>query len=166
MKFMGVYYWYVKIPQCRYIEHGLKDIAFYVQNHIALRAICFNFQLVHDKPLGVPAFVRLVYWHLPGEVIVHKARGRSNGDRGETNHGNQHKSWESGMMSPNLRLKDSWCHNFQYISQNMYTVVLCFALLWLYHQFLRMHILQGYFTGTGAIIWLPQCQWSNPEGYG
>ena len=28
------------------------------------------------------------------------------------------------------------------------------------------HILQGYFTGTGAIIWLPQCQWSNPEEYG
>ena len=27
------------------------------------------------------------------------------------------------------------------------------------------HILQSYFTDTGAIIWLPQCQWSNPEGY-
>ena len=27
-------------------------------------------------------------------------------------------------------------------------------------------ILQGCFTGTGAIIGLPQCQWSNPEGYG
>ena len=27
------------------------------------------------------------------------------------------------------------------------------------------HILQGYFTGTGAIIWLPQCQWSNPGEY-
>ena len=27
------------------------------------------------------------------------------------------------------------------------------------------HILQGYFTGTGAITWLPQCQWSDPEGY-
>ena len=27
------------------------------------------------------------------------------------------------------------------------------------------HIPQGYFTGTGAIIWLPQCQWSNPEKY-
>ena len=27
------------------------------------------------------------------------------------------------------------------------------------------HIFQGYFTGTGAIIWLPRCQWSNPEGY-
>ena len=28
------------------------------------------------------------------------------------------------------------------------------------------HILQGCFTGTGAITWLPQCQWSNPEWYG
>ena len=28
------------------------------------------------------------------------------------------------------------------------------------------HILQGYFTGTGAIVWLPQCLWSNPEEYG
>ena len=25
-------------------------------------------------------------------------------------------------------------------------------------------IRQGYFTGTGAIIWLSQWQWSNPEG--
>ena len=28
------------------------------------------------------------------------------------------------------------------------------------------HILQDGFTGTGAIIWLPQCLWSNPKGYG
>ena len=28
------------------------------------------------------------------------------------------------------------------------------------------HILQGYFTGTGAIGRFPQCQWSNPEGHG
>ena len=26
------------------------------------------------------------------------------------------------------------------------------------------HILQGNFTGTGAILGLPQCQWNNPEG--
>ena len=26
-----------------------------------------------------------------------------------------------------------------------------------------LHIFQGYFTGTAAIIWLPQCQWSSPE---
>ena len=31
---------------------------------------------------------------------------------------------------------------------------------------LYIHILQGYFPGTGAIVWLPQSQWSNPEGYG
>ena len=28
------------------------------------------------------------------------------------------------------------------------------------------HILQGCITGNGAITWLPQCHWSNPEGYG
>ena len=27
-----------------------------------------------------------------------------------------------------------------------------------------IHIFQACFTGTGAIIWLPQCLWSNPEG--
>ena len=26
-----------------------------------------------------------------------------------------------------------------------------------------IHILQGCFTGTGAIIWLSQCKWSNPK---
>ena len=31
--------------------------------------------------------------------------------------------------------------------------------------FIPIHILQGCFTCTGAIIWLPQCKWSNPEGY-
>ena len=31
---------------------------------------------------------------------------------------------------------------------------------------LNLNILQGHFTDTGAITWLPQCQWSNPEGYG
>ena len=28
------------------------------------------------------------------------------------------------------------------------------------------HISQGCFTGSGAIIWLPQCQWSNREENG
>ena len=27
------------------------------------------------------------------------------------------------------------------------------------------YVPQGFFTGTGAIMWLPQCQWSNPEVY-
>ena len=29
-----------------------------------------------------------------------------------------------------------------------------------------IHILQGCFAGTGAIVRLPQCQWSKPDGYG
>ena len=37
-----------------------------------------------------------------------------------------------------------------------------YALLW----FDFTHIFQGSFTGTGAIIRLPQCQWSNPGRYG
>ena len=28
-----------------------------------------------------------------------------------------------------------------------------------------IHIHQGCFAGTGAIVWLPQCQWSEPDGY-
>ena len=38
---------------------------------------------------------------------------------------------------------------------------LCCVLFCLQGNF--THILQGYFTGTGAIIWLPQWQWSDPE---
>ena len=50
-------------------------------------------------------------------------------------------------------------------------VVLCFVghILYLCIEDLCdlfTHILQGYFTGTGTVIWLPLCKWSNPEGYG
>ena len=58
---MGAYYWYIKIPQWRYMDHGLKDIAFYVKKQIAPRAVCYNYPLVYDKPLGTPAYVRVVY---------------------------------------------------------------------------------------------------------
>ena len=47
-----------------YMEHGLKDIAFYVKKHITTRAVCYSFPVVRDKPLGAPAFVRLVYCHI------------------------------------------------------------------------------------------------------
>ena len=29
-----------------------------------------------------------------------------------------------------------------------------------------IHIYQSWFAGTGAIVRLPQCQWSKPDGYG
>ena len=38
------------------------------------------------------------------------------------------------------------------------------SLVWISINF--THLLQSCFTDTGAIIWLPQCQWSNPERYG
>ena len=53
----------------------------------------------------------------------------------------------------------------QYIARNVHMI---YALFWFVNPGL-----EGYFTGTGAIIWLPhgaiiwlpQCQWSNPKGY-
>ena len=88
MKFFGVYYWYVKMPRYRYVEHGLKYFSFYVQKHIAHLATCSgpSTQPVHGGPLGAPAFLKLVYWaseqptwvmHLPSHH-----RHRISGDPG------------------------------------------------------------------------------------
>ena len=49
-------------------------------------------------------------------------------------------------------------------------VVLCFVVVM--QSFIMnshevfVHIHQGCFAGTGAIVRLPQCQWSKPDGYG
>ena len=49
-------------------------------------------------------------------------------------------------------------------------VVLCFVVVT--QSFIMnshevfIHIHQGCFAGTGAILRLPQCQWSKPDGYG
>ena len=60
------------------------------------------------------------------------------------------------MASKAENVSISWCHHGW--------LVLC-VLFWLdWSPFI--HILQWYFTGTWAIIWLPKCQWSNPEEYG
>ena len=50
------------------------------------------------------------------------------------------------------------------------SVVLCFVVVM--QSFIMnshevfIHIHQGCFAGTGAIVRLPQCQWSKPDGYG
>ena len=41
--------------------HGLKDIAFYVQNHITPCAVVITSVLVHDKPRGAPESMKRVY---------------------------------------------------------------------------------------------------------
>ena len=42
--------------------HGFKFITLYDQKHIAALEKCHNPPLVHDKPLGAPSSVKLVYW--------------------------------------------------------------------------------------------------------
>ena len=41
MKSLGMYYWYVKVPQCGCVKHRLEYIMFYVQKHIAPLATLF-----------------------------------------------------------------------------------------------------------------------------
>ena len=49
-------------------------------------------------------------------------------------------------------------------------VVLCFVVVMqsfiMNSQEVFIHIHHGCFAGTGAIVRLPQCQWSKPDGYG
>ena len=49
-------------------------------------------------------------------------------------------------------------------------VVLCFVVVMqlfiMNSHEVFIHIHQGCFAGTGAIVKLPQCQWSKPDGYG
>ena len=71
---IGVYYWYVKIPQCLYVEHRLKYISFYDQIHKALLAICYNSPLVRDKPIGAPhlwnSSILLLERYHPSDAIL------------------------------------------------------------------------------------------------
>ena len=66
VKSLGACYWLVKTPQWGYMEHGLRYITFYVQIHMAPLAVCSGPHLDRNKPLGAPAFVRLVYCCIPG----------------------------------------------------------------------------------------------------
>ena len=52
------------------MEHGSKDIAFYVQKHTAHWTVVITSLLVRDRPLGAPAYVKRVYW------CVTRAHGR------------------------------------------------------------------------------------------
>ena len=76
---MGAHYRNPQNTTMQYMEHGLKDIAFYVQKHITPRAVCYNFPLARDKLLGVPALLRLVYYldwkgHLMGPYCLYSAQ--------------------------------------------------------------------------------------------
>ena len=54
MKSLGVCYWYVKMPWCGCVEHGLEYSTFYVQKHMAPLAVCSGPPLVLDGLLRRP----------------------------------------------------------------------------------------------------------------
>ena len=63
------------------------------------------------------------------------------------------------------------CHHTVYPKKYAHGfVVLCFVVVM--QSFIMnshevfIHIHQGCFAGTGAIVRLPQCQWNKPDGYG
>ena len=59
-KFLGLYYWYVKIAQNSYMEQGLKYITLYDQEHIAPLTICYSLQIIRDKSIGAPVYVTVI----------------------------------------------------------------------------------------------------------
>ena len=78
-----------------------------------------------------------------------------------------------------LRLLSVECHRkpLMYNQRTVYPkkyahgfVVLCFVVVMqsciMNSHEVSIHIHQGCFAGTGAIVRLPQCQWSKPDGYG
>ena len=69
--------------------------------------------------------------------------------------------WPSTLPPRHTVYPKKYAHGF---------VVLCFVVVM--QSFIMnshevfIHIHQGCFAGTGAIVRLPQCQWSKPDGYG
>ena len=104
------------------------------------------------------------------------------------------KATHLGSLGENFSYKAEWCQNFypramtgaicgmslDWFVQGLHTVypkkyahgfvVLCFVVVM--QSFIMnshevfIHIHQSCFAGTGAIVRLPQCQWSKPDGYG
>ena len=50
MKSLGECYWYVKMPRCGCVEHGLEYITFYVKKHIVHLAALFWFPAGSPRP--------------------------------------------------------------------------------------------------------------------
>ena len=59
------------------MEHGLKDIAFYVQKHITPWTVVISSLLVREKALGAPASVKRVYspWLIKNVVVIPSRQG-------------------------------------------------------------------------------------------
>ena len=110
----------------------------------------------------VPCLLESNMWQaqeLEGSIL----HGLKGGEAPET--GIYQCNFNSSWMSEEIMYSVSVMvisHRLEYIPKIMLMVTYYCVLLW----FDITHILQGCFTGTGAIIWLPQCQWSNLESHG
>ena len=54
---MGEYFWYVKIAQCGYMEHGLKDIEFDVQNSTTICKLVDLIPALRQSDCRIPNWV-------------------------------------------------------------------------------------------------------------
>ena len=88
-----------------------------------------------------------------------------NGRKSPVLHSRHSQPWlvgtSAGEWGSNTVYPKKYAHGF---------VVLCFVVVM--QSFIMnshevfIHIHEGCFAGTGAIVRLPQCQWSKPDGYG
>ena len=88
------------------------------------------------------------------------------------------KNWIGTLFHAVLLMKNWhwfmwWHHERNTVYPKKYAhgfVVLCFVVVMqsfiINSHEVFIHIHQGCFAGTGAIVRLPQCQWSKPDGYG
>ena len=58
--------------------HELKHISFYVQKRVVAMGMCYNPALVRDKPLGLTASVKWVYWNNVQNTNIHILRNLLN----------------------------------------------------------------------------------------
>ena len=104
MKYLRVYYWYFKIPQCGYMEHGCKYIKFYVQKHIVPQPVCYNPPLVHGKSQE--------HSHLWAGTIILLSEGQWSSPQ-VTQHG---VALRNATINKTTQSTTWWCHQMETFS--------------------------------------------------
>ena len=126
------------------------------------------------KLLAPPNRIRVEIWITPISQNMFKADGEVMYYIFHTTHNIffYHFLYYRTTVKSSLYPKNTHSHAFTvYLKKYAHGfVVLCFVVVM--QSFIMnshevfIHIHQGCFAGTGAIVRLPQCQWSKPDGYG
>ena len=113
--------------------------------------------------------ISYIVWRLVPGILAHHQTGISNRQK----YCNVIYHLVEVSKHESVCLIYSTCHELDTVYPKKYAhgfVVLCFVVVM--QSFIMnsyevvIHIHQGCFAGTGAIVRLPQCQWSKPDGYG